>query len=187
MPQAAEGSRPSLEESLHIEEGVAYLIPGKHVDVSFRLFRALADEGVPGLCLTRLFPEKARSRYGLGGTTVYWLSQSPGDDCLNPTAIGTMAQIIDGFLEAHADRALILLDGVEYITNHIGFLKALYFVEHLNDSLTPRKAILLIPVDPACFEPSEFARLERFLESLDGDGIRSALENADLHHGPWQD
>ena len=61
--------------------------------------------------------------------------------------------------------------------NGVGFDKDLLFVEHMNEYVMPRRAVVLVTVDPDCFKPSEFARLERFLESLDELELRQLLQN----------
>lgn len=40
-----------------------------------------------------------------------------------------------------------------------------------------RKAIVLLAVDPECFQPWEFARLERTLETIDERALREVLES----------
>ena len=61
--------------------------------------------------------------------------------------------------------------------NNIGFDKGLLFVEHVNEYVMSRRAIVLLAVDPECFKPSEFARLERSLETIDEGELREGLEN----------
>jgi len=85
--------------------------------------------------------------------------------------------VIEGFVDENPAGCVVLLDGVESIMNNIGFDKDMLFVEHLNAYMMSRKAIVLFTVDPECFKQSEFARLERSLESIDEPQLRQALDN----------
>jgi archaellum biogenesis ATPase FlaH len=89
--------------------------------------------------------------------------------------------VIETFIDENARGCVILLDGVESIMNSIGFDKALLFVEHVNEYVIARRAIVLLTVDPECFKPSEFARLERTLNTLDEAALREALENPEQY------
>jgi hypothetical protein len=96
---------------------------------------------------------------------------------LRATAIGILAKVIESFIDDHPDGCVVLLDAVECIMNKVGFDKDLLFVDHMNEYVMPRKAIVIVPVDPECFGPSEFARLERSLESRDELELRQVLES----------
>ncbi|HEY7588914.1 MAG TPA: DUF835 domain-containing protein [Thermoplasmata archaeon] len=176
MPEASESAHGDLEEPYHLDPGTCYLIKGKASDTSYRLLEHLVSQGSPGLCLTRIYPEKVQARHRLPSVVLGWISHSPGDSCYDPTAIGTIAKTIEEFIDNHPQGCFILLDGIEFITNNLGFMKTLFFVEHVNEYVMPRQAIVLVPVDPDCFEPLDFARLDRFLESVDEADVRKALD-----------
>lgn len=171
---------------LPVEAGACYLVKGKAVDTSFRLFRHLVDEGAAGLGITRLYPPRVQQHYGLEGTPVLWLSESPGDGNLDPTAVATMANGIEDFLDAHPEGAIVLLDGLEFIMGYVGFPKMLLFVEHLNEAVMPKRATLVLPIDPQCFAETELALLERSVEVIDEEELRTALEAYELGHSATQ-
>lgn len=171
---------------LPVEAGGCYFVTGKAVDTSFHLFRRLVDEGAAGLCITRLYPPRVQQHYGLEGAEVHWLSESPGDGNLDPTAVATMAKGIEDFLDDHPEGAIVLLDGVEFIMGHVGFPKTLLFLEHLNETVMPRRATLVLPIDPQCFAETELALLERSLEVVDEEELRTALEAYELWHSAAQ-
>ena len=182
MPQAYPRGAYVPGSPLHLEDGTCCLVSGKAVDTSFRLFRHLVDEGAAGLCITRLYPPRVQHRYGLADVPVRWLSQSPGDGNLDPTAVATIAKAIEEFLDAHPNGATVLLDGVEFIMGYVGFPKTLLFVEHLNETVMPRRSSLLLPVDPQCFAETERALLERSLEVMDEEELRTTLDAYELAH-----
>lgn len=167
---------------LPVEDGACYLVTGKAVDTSFRLFRHLVDGGAAGLCITRLYPPRVQQQYGLEDVPVRWLSESPGDENVDPTAVATIAKGIEDFLDTHPNGAIVLLDGVEFIMSYVGFPKTLLFVEHLNETIMPRRAVLLLPIDPQCFAETELALLERSMETLDAEELGDSVEAYDLMH-----
>ncbi len=162
---------------VELEAGTCYLVKGKQTETSYRLFQEFVERGTPGLCVTRIYPEKVRSRYSLTSVPMWWISYSPGDQHYAPTAVGTLANVIEAFIDEHPTGCVVLLDGVECIMNNVGFDKDLLFIEHMNEYVMPRKAIVLVTVDPDCFNPSEFAGLERFLETIDELELRQVLES----------
>ncbi len=176
MHQAREDPRVDFEVPSIVEEGVCYLVKGKSAESSYRLIERLADEGVPCLCVSRLHPARVRAKHRLEDVTLWWISQSPGEGNFDPTAIGTLSRAIEDFIEGRPDGSVVLLDGLEYIAVNIGFDKALFFAEHLNEFVMPRRATVIIPVDKECFASTEFARLERFTGSLNEAEVRTAMD-----------
>ncbi len=164
-----------------IEEGVCYLVKGKSVDSTFRFAALRADDGLPVLCVSRIYPERLRTRFGLASVTVWWISESPGEDHFDPTAVGTLSSAIERFIDEHPEGCLVVLDGIEFIAMNTGFAKASLFLEHLNEYVMPRRASMLVPVDPECFDPKEFARLDRFTGGILEEELREALDAFDVH------
>ncbi len=176
VPQAYGTEREGPGVPFPLEEGVCYLVKGKTSDAAYRLAQHHAMEGVPVLCVSRSFPDRLRSKYGLANATMWWISGSPGEGHFDPTAVGTLSGAIERFIDEHPDGCLVLVDGIEYIAIQIGFTKTLLFLEHLNEFVMPRRATMLVPVDPECFEPKEFARLDRFTGGIAEDDLRDAID-----------
>lgn len=181
MPQATGERKRGLAVPFPIEEGVCYLVRGKSVDSTYRLADFHAQEGVPVLCVSRIHPDRLRTKHGLAGATAWWISESPGEGHYDPTAVGTLSSAIETFIENHPDGCLVVLDGVEYIAIHIGFTKTLLLIEHLNEFVMPRRATLLVPVDPECFDPKEYARLDRFTGGIVEEELRDALDGFEVN------
>ena len=103
--QSQEGEMGAEAETLRsgmpieMEKGVCYLVKEKKPELSFRLFDILLGQRLPGLCITRQYPERVRRERGLADVRVIWLSHTPGEDFHNPTAIGTLAKVIQKFIE----------------------------------------------------------------------------------------
>ncbi|HKZ88957.1 MAG TPA: DUF835 domain-containing protein [Thermoplasmata archaeon] len=161
---------------LDIEKGVCYLIKEKKPELGFRLFSSLLQQRIPGLCVTRQHPERVRRERGLSDVRILWLSHTPGEDFHNPTAIGTLAKVISKFIEDNAGEGVVLLDGLEYLVINNGFLQTLMFVEHVNEFVMQRKAILLMPVSPETLEEKERALLERNVEVIETPTLKADME-----------
>lgn len=178
MTQAAGSGRHDNAARYPLEEGVCYLVRGKSADPCYRFAEAQAAAGTPILCVSRTVPERLRMRYDLAGAEMWWITGSPGEGHYDPTAISTLSSDIDEFIDRHPDGSLVVLDGIEYITINVGFEKAVLFLEHLNEFVMPRRATMLVPADPDCYLPMEFARLDRFTGSLSEEELRQMLESS---------
>ncbi len=174
MGTEAEALRSTMPVDL--EKGVCYLVKEKKPQLSFRLFEILVGQKIPGLCITRQFPERVRRERGLADVRIVWLSHTPGEDFHNPTAIGTLAKVIQKFIEDDNGEGAILLDGLEYLIINNGFLQTLMFVEHVNEFVMQRRAIVIIPVSPDTMEEKELALLERNVKVLESPSLRTDLE-----------
>jgi len=126
--------------------------------------------------ITRQYPDRVRRERSLPDAKILWLSHTPGEDFHNPTAIGILAKTISRFIEEHGGEASILLDGLEYLIVNNGFLQTLMFVEHVNEFVMQRKAVVLIPVSPDALEEKELALLERNLEVVESPVVKLDLE-----------
>jgi len=174
MGTEAEAARSA--SALDLEKGVCYLVKEKKPELSYRLFEALVAQKIPGVCITRQYPERVRRERGLPEVRIIWLSHTPGEDFHNPTAIGTLAKVIQKFIEDNNGEGVVLLDGLEYLIINNGFLQTLMFVEHVNEFVMQRRAILLLPVSPDTLEEKELALLERNLKVLESPALRTDLE-----------
>jgi two-component system cell cycle response regulator len=161
---------------IELEKGVCYLVKEKKPELSYRLFESLVAQKVPGLCITRQYPDRVKRERNLTDVRIIWLSHTPGEDFHNPTAIGTLAKVIQKFIEDNNGECAVLLDGLEYLIINNGFLQTLMFVEHVNEFVMQRRAIVLIPVSPDTLEDKELALLERNVKVLESPSLRTDLE-----------
>ncbi len=159
-----------------LSRGVCHLVKEKKPEFSFFLFGSLVKSGVPGLCVTRQYPDRVRREHKLKDIRIIWLSHTPGDDYHNPTALGVMTKAICKFIEDSGGEAAILIDGLEYIIVNNGFLQTLMFVEQVNEFVMQRKAIVILPVSPDALEEKELALLERNMEVVEAPSIKMDME-----------
>src|SRR5256886_15312365 len=95
----------------------AYLVREPKSKRVFELFADLMRDEARGLCITRIHPDDARTRYPLGDAGFIWLSKSAGKKgedmaVAEPTALVDIASAI-AEVAADGGDAGVLLEGVE--------------------------------------------------------------------------
>jgi hypothetical protein len=162
-------------EAVRVLEGLCYVVRERKPFLAYKLFETNLTDTVPGLCVTRQFPEKVREAFDLKETRVLWLSHTPGVDHHNPTSIGTLATVISSFIERYK-RCVVLIDGLEYLVINNGFQQVLRFVEHINEQVMQSRSTVLIPISPSAFSEKELALLERNVEVIEQPAMSVSLE-----------
>ena len=164
---------------MELQGGTCYLLEAAKPEVAFRVLRLQERAGRPCLCITREYPDRVRARLALRSSRLYWLADAPGTDRLNPKAIAGLAKLIEDFVQANPGGAVVLLDGLEYLIHGNGFDHVLTLVEHLNEFVMTRNAVLLLPVSPKALERQQLALLERFVEVPDVESWKAELDARD--------
>jgi two-component system cell cycle response regulator len=171
------GGSADRRTSYSMSRGLCYLVKEKKPELAYQLLKQLLGDSLPGMVITRQYPDRVRADHALAPEVkVLWLSHTPGEDYHNPTAIGTLAKTISRFIEDAKGEAVVLLDGLEYLIVNNGFLQTLMFVEHVNEFVMQRKAIVVIPASPEALEEKELALLERNLEVMESPAVKMDLE-----------
>ena len=166
---------------MRIRRGACYLVEDETPEVAYRLFNRLWPELGSGFCISRIHPDKVRTRFESGPIRVGWLAEVPGDDHFSANAMASLAKTIQQFIQEHGSSGLVLIDGLEYVILHNGFQPTLLtFVEHLNEFTMGTQAIILIAFRPQTLEPRELALLERNLQVLDGRTVKGQLDIEEL-------
>lgn len=158
-----------IEESVHsvstgddgdtFEWGATYLCREPKSQKSFNFYLNLLTEGVNGLCISRMHPDKLHQKYKLKESTI-WLSKLPCDTCRNPSNLGKLAFTINQFLDKNPGSA-VLLDGLEYLINNNDFQMVLRFIDDIHESIVVHESIFIVPVSPASYNEKELTLLER--------------------------
>lgn len=160
---------------MRTEEGLCYVVKERKPFLAYKLFESILAEGVPGLCVTRQFPDKVKEIFDLKDTRVLWLSHTPGKDHHNPTSIGTLATIISSFIERYK-KCVVLMDGLEYLVINNGFQQVLRFVEHINEQVMQSRSTILIPISPSAFSEKELALIERNVQVIEQPSLSVGVE-----------
>jgi len=143
----------------------AYLVREPKAERVFELFVDLLRAEARGLCITRIHPDDARSRYGIGDAGFIWLSKSAGQKgkdmaTAEPTALVDIASAISEFA-ADGGNAAVLLEGLEYLISQNGFPSVMRFLQKVNEKIVLNDSYLLISANPAAMKPQEYTLLAK--------------------------
>jgi len=143
-----------------LEEGRAYLVKEKKPEKALAVFHQSVDSGWRPLYITRQHPNHVVRRRGDTDIRVVWLSTTLGKDYIDPHNLNSLSNLIGNFLN-DGPRAVILLDGIEYLMINNDFARILHFLEYVNEQIALRRAALILSVDERAFEAKELAYIER--------------------------
>ncbi|MDH7508086.1 MAG: DUF835 domain-containing protein [Methanomassiliicoccales archaeon] len=155
-----------------LEEGYSYLIESEDPSIAFEIYVDQITHGKPGMCVVREYPEKLRSRYDLGNSTILWLSYERDIKyAREPTNIPLIYSEIKNFFDS-AKCGIVLISGLEYMISQSNFVKVLKFVQLLNENVAITNSILLLPVSPQTLTSRDLKLLERELRVLNPEECR---------------
>jgi uncharacterized repeat protein (TIGR01451 family) len=157
--------RIAAEKADLTETGIGYLIMEENPKKSYDLFKKLIESGQSGLCITRSFPHRVRSMYGIEDIPILWLSRAKDPNSIIPTNLGGMLRHAKVFMEEHED-SVVLLDGLEYLMVHNDFSRVLKLVHGLNELAAINAGRVIIPMNPLTMDDDKVALLKRDLKEL---------------------
>ncbi len=148
-----------------IDRRGAYLVREPKAERVFDLFVDLLEGKARGLCITRIHPDDARTRYPLGDVGFIWLSKSIGKKgkdmaIAEPTALVDIASAISEFA-ADGGNAAVLLEGLEYLISQNGFASVMRFLQNVNEKVVLNDSFLLISANPAAMKEQEYKLLAK--------------------------
>ncbi len=149
-----------------LEEGRTYLTKEKKPDRALSYFRKAIESGFRPLYVTRQHPNHVLRAHAGKEIRVVWLSTTLGRDYIDPHNLNSLSNLISNFV-ADGSRAIILLDGLEYLMINNDFPRILNFLEYVNEQVAMKRAVLLLSVDDRAFEPKELALIERNTVALE--------------------
>ena len=136
-------------------------------DDAFETFATYVKNGYHGLCISRYFPKKIRTKYSLEKTPMLWLSHTDSDEShLDPSNLGVLTNILRDFFEK-TEKGIVLLEGLEYLIIQNGFDTVLRFIQYLNEHVVTNNVILILPFNEESLEKKEMALLKAELEVVD--------------------
>ena len=140
-------------------------------DLLFKLASNLKNHGKPLLVISRKTREDLVVNHKLPPEDCLWLSQKESDG-VQFVDIDAIKGTVYGFLEGNL-RAVLLLDGLEYLANICGAKAVIEMVRELGDRMRFEDDCLLISFDKNAWSNSEAAQLIRAAPYLDSDIIQS--------------
>ena len=148
---------------IDLQKGYCYLVKEAKPLVSSKLFEDFTAHS-QGLYVTRMHPPRLKEMLNLRDSLVIWLSQTPGKNNCDPTALSSLTKYLFTVLK---EKGIVLLDGLEYLAIQNGFDHTLKFVEQVNEFTMQHKGVVLMPINPYAFSQKDLALLERNLEVLE--------------------
>ena len=136
-------------------------------DSLFHLAANLKFHGKPLLVISRRSREDLVANFDLPADDCLWLSQKEADD-VQFVDIEAIKETVYGFLEGNL-RAVLLLDGLEYLANICGSKEVIEMVRELGDRRRFEDDCLLISCDKNAWSKSESAQLMRAAPYLETD------------------
>jgi hypothetical protein len=143
------------------EAGCSYLIDEQIPDSVFKVATHLATIGHPVMVMSRSPPQRISDDFGLPISVCRWLSEREveGVRTVNP-GLEEIRRECDEFLWG-SSRAVIILDGVEYLSGIHGFSRLIGMLRNLFDGIQTSNNMVLIPADFDVWDQRERSLLLR--------------------------
>ena len=149
----------------HLRPGRAYVAKERRPDLGFLALAEAVRAGDVGLVITRLPPAAVREGFDLEQTTILSLSSVIGQNTIPPTQPEILERLVSRFL-AGQTRAVVALEGVEYLSTYVGFPRVVQTLNRLRDLTTQSGGVFIVSADPAALDERDQAVLDRDYESL---------------------
>lgn len=147
-----------------LRDSSTYLVKEAQPDETYRLFGEAVRAGRKGLCVTRVYPQKIREKYGLTDLPVLWLSNVGKEDAVRPKDLEKLSLAIEQFLAR--ERGVLVIDGIEYLITNNNFITVLRFVQAIRDQVAIHGALLLFSVNPSTLDTHQLTLLEREVDAV---------------------
>jgi hypothetical protein len=162
---------------MNLEGGKSYLLKEKDSELSYRLFERNVKKKMPGIVISRQHPSRLEDRFK--NTRFVWISQTPGKDYYEPTALNSLAKLVCQFVE-EKEKCIVLLDCFEFLTIHNEFEHAFKTLELINEFVMQREAVFIMPINPEAMEPKQVSLLEKGMEVVESEDAKASMVEDDL-------
>jgi len=164
---SAEKQAKVTKEKYKLELGFTYLVEEERPERSLDMFVDSVLHDRQGLAITRIHPQKIKEKYGLRKTPIVWLTNIPAEiECIYPTDLEQLSLVITKYI-TKAKKAVIYLEGVEYLVNNNTFNRVLHMLQFVRDKISTSKASLIISITPLSFDQQDLKLLEREVDHVE--------------------
>jgi chromosomal replication initiator protein DnaA len=160
-------------DDLELDWGTTYVSKEATSDQSFKFYNALIKEGLKGLCVSRVHPDKLKKRYKMKDDNLFWLSKTPSAESMSPTDISKMAHVFNTFIKDN-NNSVLLLDGLEYLISNNDFKLVMRFLDDINEHVVVGHSVFILPITESTYSSKELTLLERNTVHLQDDMITYA-------------
>jgi len=130
-----------------------------HVE-KWELFLTLLNDR-KGFVISREPPSLVERKLGSKEVPVLWLTKVEGENCVYPTRLPYLHQVLVDFMREGGAPKVIMLDGFEYLVLENGFKPVFKFLASLRDYVLLNNTIILLPVFKNALDEREYALLSR--------------------------
>lgn len=148
-----------------VRPGRFYLVEEPKPLLSYQLVDELLLRGIPALVIARSPPRQVWEIPHPAACKVLRLTKQPGENVIDPKALGILAHQITLFLQQEA-RSVVLLDGVEYLITQNDFDAFMKFLNNIVDIVLDQGSVFLVAIDPRALAPQQVALMERDADVL---------------------
>ena len=155
--------------------GMVTLYDSQTPDQLFTLGAHLGRIGHPLLILSRIPGNRLEDDFALPSSLTKWLTEKGEGEQVCKASLEDIRREIEGFLFG-ADRAVIVIDGLEFLVGLHGFDRTIELIRSLIDSITTQNHLLMIPVDLDVFTTRQRSILIREVDVLDSAKVNHWAE-----------
>ena len=152
--------RPLPGEHFPVEKGFLYLVKEKRPRVAFQMFNEAVQHGATGMLVVREHPNRLRHINDFQAEKILWLTRRTGVDHIDPTELSLLNLKITKFVEGRK-KAVVMIEGIEYMITQNDFESVLRFVNHLHDFVLTHDCAVILVIDSRVLSTRELALLER--------------------------
>jgi len=163
----AEFTRPDQLPPPEIEAqpSSTYLVKEGMPGQTYAIFLAALKKGRKGFCVTRVYPQKVREKYGIAPEVpILWLSNVGKDDSVRPKDLEKLSLALEQFIAKEA--GVVLIDGIEYLITNNNFLTVLRLVQALRDTVAIHGATVVLSVNPSTLDTHQLTLLEKEVDGV---------------------
>ena len=166
-PQVATAAQAISDDQRSIallKDSSSYLVKETVPVEAYNLFTIALRSGKKGLCITRVFPQKVRERFGIADLPILWLSNVGKENSIRPKDLEKLSLSVEQFL--NREKGAILMDGIEYLVTNNNFITVLRLVQSIRDQVAINNAVLLISVNPSALDAHQMTLLEQEVDEV---------------------
>ena len=146
--------------------GMVAMIDSQSPGQLFALGAHLGRIGHPLLVISRISGSRLEDEHALPNSLTKWLTEKGEGEQVCKATLEDIRREIEGFLFG-SERAVIIIDGLEFLVGLHGFDRTVDLIRSLIDSITTQNHLLMIPVDLDIFTTRQRAILLREVDMLD--------------------
>lgn len=170
-PSKGKGPHPEGQSEVHpfnelpeLQKSHIYLVEEEKPELSYRMLVNALAQGLPGLCVTRVYPEILNQRFDLTNCTLLWLSNAGKDETIRPRNLERLSLVLEQFFSEV--KGVVFLDGIEYLITNNDFVTVLRLMQSIRDQVALNEAIMIISLNPSTLGYQELNLLEREMDSV---------------------